>query len=229
MKYLFLALFWGTSLLSFSQETIHSKIVDKEGNGIPFATIGIIEKNFGAVTFEDGSFTLAINPAYYEDTLVISAIGHQRRKLAYSQFIKDQPSTLYLAEEVQQLAEVTITQEKLVFSEIGMKKKSSPNHLGISSPLDGLTVAYLVDNVSEQVLVDEIAVVIRQLNMDSIQVRCRIFSVNPETQKPGKDLLSENLIQVATQKQQRLTFQPTKNLWLDEPFFVGFEWVASYS
>ena len=227
MKYFFSLISLVICFTAYAQETIQSKIVDNNGKGIPFATIGIAEKNFGAVTFEDGSFSLNINSEYYTDSLTISAVGYKRKKLAYKQFIEEKPLLIYLLEEIQQLNEIIISPEKLTFSEIGMKKKSSPNHLGISSPLDGATVALYVDDISEPLMIDEIAVVIRQLNMDSIRVRCRIFNVNPETQLPGKDLLDENLIAVSTQKQQRLIFQLSKDLWLDEPFFVGFEWVMT--
>lgn len=229
MKYcfLFIIIYLGSYLAVFSQQTVQSKIVDARGNGIPFATIGIIEKSFGTVTFEDGSFSLEINPNYNGDTLVISAIGYQREKIAYNKFVKDHPESITLIEKVQLLNEVTITPEELDYFEVGDKKKKSPNHLGISSPLDGATVAFLVAGVSEPVLIDEIGVTIRQLNMDSIQVRCRVFGYDPETGLPGDDLISENLIATSTKKQQILTYQLSNDLWIDKPFFVGFEWVMT--
>tara|TARA_A100001015_G_scaffold321427_1_gene452113 strand:- start:1950 stop:4004 length:2055 start_codon:yes stop_codon:yes gene_type:complete len=224
---LFLFINFCLYLTAFSQETVQSKIVDKEGNAIPFATIGIIEKNFGTVTFEDGSFSLEVNSAYKGDTLILSAVGYKRKKVAYTLFVTERPNLVYLEGNIQLLNEVTITPEELNFSEAALKKKSSPNHLGISSPLDGATVAFLIEDISEPVLINEIATTIRQLNMDSIQVRCRIFSLDPETGLPADDLSNENLIAISTMKQQRLTFRLTKNLWLDEPFFVGFEWVMT--
>jgi len=224
---LFIFINVGLYLTAFSQPNIQSKIVDKNGKGIPFATIGIVEKGFGTVTFEDGSFSMKIIPDYDRDTLIISAVGYKRKKVAYTQFVTERPDLVYLEENIQLLNEVTITPEELNFSEVAMKKKSSLNHLGISSPLDGATVAFLVDDISEPVLIDEITTTIRQLNMDSIQVRCRIFGLDHETGLPADDLINENLIAISTKKQQRLTFQLSKDTWLDEPFFVGFEWVMT--
>lgn len=225
--FLFLLLSLGSLADGYSQESVHSKVIDVDGVGIPFASIGIIERNFGAVTFEDGSFSLTVDHAYIGDTLVVSAVGYKSKKIAYELFISEQPLSLMLSEEVTVLSEIIVSPEKLSFREKGMKKNSSPNHLGISSPLDGATVAFLVEDVAEPVLIDEIAVTIRQLNMDSIRVRCRVFEQDPDTRLPGEDLLMENMVNVSTEKQQRLVFSPSGDLWIDRPFFVGFEWVMT--
>ncbi|MEM8528675.1 MAG: serine hydrolase, partial [Bacteroidota bacterium] len=211
----------------YSQETISSKIIDENGNGIPFATIGIIEKNFGIVTFEDGSFNLVHKQEYVGDTLVISSLGFKQEKISYDDFLSKKPESILLKETATLLNEIVVLPEKLFFYEMGFKRKKSPNHLGISSPLKGATVAILIENISEPVLIDEIAIVIRKLNMDSVQLRCRIFDVNRETGLPGSDLIDENLIKVSTQKEQELVFKPKKDIWIDHAFFVGFEWVMT--
>lgn len=224
---LLLCICLGLALKSSGQEAIQSNIVDENGVGIPFASIGITQKNFGAVTFEDGSFSLISNQAYFGDTLIVSAVGYKRRKIAYEKFVSQKPKSISLKEEITFLSEVVISPEQLSFHELGMKKNSSPNHLGISSPLNGATVAILIEDVTEPVLIDEITVTIRQLNMASVQVRCRIYGVHPETGFPGEDLLKENLILTSSETQQRLIFKPSNDLWIDQPFYVGFEWVTT--
>ncbi len=208
-------------------QSIQGQIVDEEGNGIPFATIGIAEKNLGTVTFEDGSFSFRLDTDFQEDTLLVSAVGFERRKISYRELLSLDPVEISLGPDIRRLDPVVISPDKLRFYEAGMKKNTSPNHLGISTPLNGVTVAMFIPNDEGPVLVDEIAVTIRQLNMDGAQLRCRIFEVDPQTSLPGRDLLVENLVATSTMKQERLSFSLSEDFWIDQPFFVGFEWVTT--
>lgn len=224
--FLSLILGFGTQLI-LAQGIVESRIVDANGDGIPFAAIGIIEKNYGSITFEDGSFSLAVDSKYQADTLVISAIGYNRLKLAYQDFVYDKPSSISLNEDIRYLDEITITPERLKFSKLGVSKASSPNNYALNSPLDGASIVMLLDEINEPALIEEIAVTVGRQNVDSIQLRCRIYTVDEATGMPGRDLLKSNLIQTITEKQQRLTFNPLNDLWVDQPIFVGFEWVMS--
>lgn len=219
--------FLGFPLKIYSQETITSKVIDENGNGVPFATIGISGKNFGMVTFEDGSFSLVHSQEYLGDTLTISSLGFKKEKISYDGFFNTPPASILLRQEATLLNEIVVSSKQLFFHQLGTKKKKSPNHLGISSPLEGATVAMLIDDISEPVLINEIAVVVRQLNMEAVQIRCRIFDVDPITKLPGNDLLDENLIETSTEKQQKLVFKPSEELWVKQAFFVGFEWIMT--
>ena len=219
--------FW-THLL-FSQEIVQSKIVDEKGEGIPFASVGIVEKNYGSVTFEDGSFSLILNPKYEHDSLIVSAIGYAQLKLAYKDFIQEKPETITLNEKIEYLNEITVIPEKLKFSKKGVLKSSSPNNYAINSPLEGASVAMLIEDISEAVLIEEIAVTVGKRNVDSIQIRCRVYEVDSKTGLPGRDLLKGNLIQTITEKQQRLVFTPSSDLWVNKPVYVAFEWVMTKS
>ncbi|MEM0992371.1 MAG: serine hydrolase [Bacteroidota bacterium] len=223
----YMLVFLGFPLKIYSQETITSKVIDENGNGVPFATIGISGKNFGMVTFEDGSFSLVHSQEYLGDTLTISSLGFKKEKISYDGFFNTPPASILLRQEATLLNEIVVSSKQLFFHQLGTKKKKSPNHLGISSPLEGATVAMLIDDISEPVLINEIAVVVRQLNMEAVQIRCRIFDVDPITKLPGNDLLDENLIETSTEKQQKLVFKPSEELWVKQAFFVGFEWIMT--
>ncbi|MEM8890150.1 MAG: serine hydrolase [Bacteroidota bacterium] len=217
------------SSMGIAQEIIRCKIVDEQDRGIPYASVGIVEKKIGVVAFEDGSFSFQLKNSYTGDTLVISAIGYKKRKIAYDDFVKNRPKHLQLKEEVFSLDAVTILPEKLSFSRLGIRSKSSRNNFGLDSPMKGATVAVLFDEVDEAILISEVSVSIGKINMDSIQLRCRIYEQDPISALPGKDLLQKNLIAVSTQKKERLNFKLQEDLWIDRPFYVGFEWVMTKS
>ena len=120
-----------------------------------------------------------------------------------------------------------VVPEELNFKKVGIKKTSSVNNYGFSTPSKGITLVMLFDEVEGPVLIDEVGVTIGKINMDSVTIRCRIFEVDPVTSLPGRDLLTENLIATSTEKQERLTFQLNQELWTNKPFFVGFEWITT--
>ncbi|NQZ77843.1 MAG: serine hydrolase [Ekhidna sp.] len=214
-------------LLASSQEKISCRIVDENQQGIPFASIGIIEENYGAISFEDGSFFLEINERFYGDSLIVSAVGYKRKKVSYDWFVTNRPEFLMLEEDIKYLNEVAVVPDQLFFKTIGIKKSKSVNNIGISTPSKGITLAMLFDEIDGPSLIDEVNVTIGKINMDSVTIRCRIFEVDPETQQPGRDLLTENLLATSTQKAERLAFYINEDLWIDKPFFVGFEWLTT--
>lgn len=230
MKYLVVLLLVSTSFSDFcDQEIVHSKIINENNEGIPFASIGIIKRNYGAVTFEDGTFSLIANRLFLEDSLVVSAVGYERRKISYSDFVTKQPERIMLKEDVQVLDEITISPDRLSYSKLGVSKSKSFNNYGLSSPLDGATIAMRFDGSDEPLLIDEVAVTIGKINMDEVQLRCRIFEMDSETSLPGIDLLRNNLLATSVEKQERLVFQLEEELYIEGPFFVGFEWVMTKS
>lgn len=207
--------------------SITSKIVDENGKGIPYATIGIIEKGYGVVAFEDGSFTLPIKDRYKEDFLLVSALGFEQKKIFYPDFVKEKPLSIVLTSSPLFLDEITITPAKLIFSKLGVPNRKSRNNFAISSPLKGATIAMRFDEFEEPVLLKEVSVVVGQKNLDTFQLRCRIFRVNEETGMPGEDLMQQNLISTGKKKSEKISFSLGDDFWVDEPFFIGFEWIST--
>lgn len=209
------------------QESINSQIVNKEGIGLPYVSIGILQTNVGTVSFEDGTFQLPIKSVYLDDTVIIAALGYQRKYIPYQQLVTEKPKTIMLEEQAMALNEVTIEAAELAFSTIGIQKNSSRDNFGISAPLKGITIAMLFDEVESPLFIQEISVVIGKANMDSVQLRCRIFEVDTVTGLPGNDLLQEEIILTGLKKREKLTVILEDGFWVSKPFYIGFEWVAS--
>lgn len=213
-------------LLVAQKQLIQSQILDTEGNGVPFAAIGILDKNFGAIAFEDGSFEIQVKEEYMEDTLVVAAIGYERRKVLYRDFVVEAPPTISVKQKVQELKQVTITPDGLDFQRLGEKKKSSSSTLSFFAPQKGTTMAVLLNEESRLMQVKNITVSVEKANLEFFQLRAMIFSVGADT-LPDRQLLNESLIQNSKDKKGRLTFELTEYFWTDEPFYVGFEWIVS--
>ncbi len=83
--YLLIIYFMNYSL-AFSQ-TYSGKLFDKQSEKpIPYANIGIANKNIGTVSNADGVFNLELNSIENNDSLFISCIGYERKSYLVSNF-----------------------------------------------------------------------------------------------------------------------------------------------
>jgi|GEM_PF-5251926 len=214
-------------LLTGQDKFISSQITDENGDGLAYVAIGVLAKQFGTNTFEDGSFSLPLKGEYLEDSLLISAIGYERKLISYKTFIDTRPQKIRLKANPIGLPAITIRSTRLEEARLGVKRKGSRNNFNLGSPLKGATVAMRFDEIKKPVGIKEVRVSIGKINMDSVQVRCRIFALDPESGLPGKDLLQDDLIQASVKKRAILSFELQETLWLDQDFYVGFEWVMT--
>lgn len=205
---------------------VESQVVDENGTGVPFAAVGIIAKKFGTVTFEDGSFTLAKKKNYQQDTLIVSAIGFKRRKLAYAEFIKEKPKTIELKENVVQLQEVVVTKKGWEISKIGEKRKKTSSALRFYGPKEGTTLAVLLNEDRKSLFIREVSIAVGMNNLKQADFRCMLFSID-ENSLPSEQLFQENIIQKVKDEKGTVTFTLPEEFWIDKPFYIGFEWVIS--
>lgn len=206
--------------------SIESQILDQNGEGVPFAAIGILEKKFGAVTFEDGSFTIREDEKYLEDSLVVFAIGFEQKRISYRRFIEDAPKSITVRQVATELDEVIITPKSVSFTRIGDKRKFGKSTMSFFEPLKGATMAVPFNEEGELMQIKEITVGIGKSNLELFQLRCMIFEFD-EDSLPGRQLLGSNLIQNSKDKNGVMTFKLEEDLWVNKGFFIGFEWIVS--
>ncbi|MBB3698220.1 TonB-dependent receptor [Flammeovirga yaeyamensis] len=97
------------SSTSYAQE-IKGRIQDKEGNPISFATVKVLEKNIGAITNENGQFSIDGLPLPATYTFEVASLGYltttSKKKVTSNSLLK-----FVLKEDVNQLQEVQVTGE----------------------------------------------------------------------------------------------------------------------
>lgn len=71
---------------SFSQMYSVQLINKDNGERIPYANIGIVNKNVGTVSNTKGEFNIELSSKYDNDTLYISCIGYERKVYSISKF-----------------------------------------------------------------------------------------------------------------------------------------------
>lgn len=64
-------------MAAFAQEStaITGKVIDQNGYEVPYAAIGILQKNMGTTSTEDGTFYFRVSSNELEDNLTVSSLG----------------------------------------------------------------------------------------------------------------------------------------------------------
>lgn len=120
-------------MYSYSQSkiTIKGLITDKENYPIIYAGVGIIKKNIGTTSTEEGTFRFYVTNKELNDTLEISSIGYHTYKVLIKDFINNKNKKIILNEKTTELSEISImTTEEYVKKAIKSLKQNtiSKNH-----------------------------------------------------------------------------------------------------
>ena len=94
----------------FAQEStaIMGKIVDQNGYEVPYAAIGILTKNIGSTSTEDGTFYFRVPAHVLEDTLTVSSLGFSTFSIKVKDFLNLPKKEIVLEEKTTALSEVVV-------------------------------------------------------------------------------------------------------------------------
>jgi len=149
---LFLLFIVGSIHCCFAQNLLTGVIKDRKGDAI-FAVNVYLKSNpqQGTITDFDGNFSLKIGNL--EDTIIVSFIGYETKKIAVASINFDEKLTITLTENSQTLAEVIITAQDPIseqFSVIKMKKLDIYlNPVSQGDPLKAITTLPASTTINE--------------------------------------------------------------------------------
>ncbi|MBK7869772.1 MAG: hypothetical protein IPJ74_03340 [Saprospiraceae bacterium] len=104
-------------------------------------------------------------------------------------------------------------------------KRKSNSGTALSSKIGGAAMALMMNEKSENLLLQAATVYIHENELSEFKLRCRIVSA--EGGLPGKDLLNENVIISSSIKKGTLSVDLSSyNLLINKPFFLVFEWIV---
>ena len=133
---IFLFAFFQSGLtLAQNNIVIEGVIYDEYNYPIPYASVGIVEKNIGTSSTEDGGFKFFVTNKELLDTIEISSIGFQSLKITVQDFIARKDKTFILKEMITELGEVSIESPRNIVKKAVKKLKentlSNKHKLGI--------------------------------------------------------------------------------------------------
>ena len=127
LKPLVLLLLFMSSSFIFSQSKINITgfVYDEYAYPIPYTSIGILKKNIGASSTEEGSFNFLVSNKELMDTLEISSIGYEMFKIKVKDFIELTDKKIILKEKITELKEVSVKSSRMIVKNALKKLKSN--------------------------------------------------------------------------------------------------------
>ena len=74
-------------VLAQESNAITGKVIDQNGYEVPYAAVGILQKNIGTTSTEDGTFYFRISKNEFEDNLTISSLGFSNFSIKIKDFL----------------------------------------------------------------------------------------------------------------------------------------------
>lgn len=114
---------------------VEGVIYDEFNYPVPYASVGILKKNIGTSSTEDGGFKFFVTDNELLDIIEMSSIGFKTYKISVKDFIALKDKTFILKEMIAELSEVTIERPKDIVKKALKKLKentiSDKHKLGI--------------------------------------------------------------------------------------------------
>lgn len=224
-----LLIFLSFSSLAFSQEIeMSGTIFDSEINiPIEFVNIGILNKNKGTVSNQNGKYNLNISKEFLEDSLTFSHVSYESFKILIKDF-KNQ--TVFLQPKNNELSEVVVTNKKKKKRKIGVESYNPLLWLrAISENND------IIENAQRINIPNETTVKVKYVNIylrrgfktDSCFMRINFYKNLDNA--PGERIIFDNIIQNKRIEPGWLQIDLTKSyIYIDEDFFVGVEFLPDF-
>ena len=227
MKFFIFIFLIGSNVLLYGQ-TISGIIMEKNSNNpVEYVNIGIVGKNIGTVSDQNGKYTLQIASEYHNDTLRFSCIGHHPYSVKISDFINLNNGNVNLEKRVYELTEVVVRPRRISEKRLGITTKSKLAVGCFADSINGREIGIIIKN-KKTVFLKEVNLNIVTCTYDSIFYRINIYKAHNDMQ--FEDILTKP-IYVSSSKEEvkdKITID-LRHLYLkiDSDFLVTFEAVKN--
>jgi hypothetical protein len=199
-----------------AQISLTQKITDcKTGAPVLYVHIGIAEKSFGTTSNEEGYFTLNVPEKFMGDTLTISFVGYETKRLPISSIksdIKLCPSDIQLKEFV-----FVPKKEKI----LGRTQEGGNSMVGWLRNEQGYEIAGFIKN-SKTILAKKVSLYVSENTYDTLKILVTFYKANGN--KVGEVINTKPYFWDALSKSNGwLSYDLPKQIQIEGDFFVGLE------
>lgn len=218
------------NFLSYAQNIkMSGLIIDSETKKfIEFVNIGVLNKNKGTVSNQNGEFNLEVSKGYIKDSLTISHINYYPVKIPIKN-IKNQ--TIILKPNTTALTEVVVSSKKKKRKKIGVRSYNRLLSMRvISKKNDVIEAAQRINIPNEEVRVKAVNFNIRKWSeVDGVYVRINFYKNLNNT--PGEKIVFKNIVQVIPSKTELGWINidlSDYNILIAQDFFIGIEFIPNF-
>ncbi len=225
----------------FSSQTIHGTIVYNETKQpVPFAKIGILNENLGAIADEKGNFSLDFTNVNKSSNLIVEVAGFKPYQIFVGKFINQSNHQIFLEERITDIMEVVISAKKFKDANLGYNSKSKKIHIDyLSKNSVGAKKRYSEEELNQPQ--SEIAISIEtkkntkliKINLNFAQftldkpIPARFNIYDEKDGKPNQLVNSQDLVFEISKdaiKDGVCTLDVSrKNIWLKGKHFISFQ------
>ncbi len=211
------------SNITFSQNNISGYIIDKTNNNkIPFATLEFIGKHIGTAADEKGFYTFSFEEVFKIDTITISALGYEKKKIIAKTILEN--SNIYLIPKIIELKTTFITKTKNKNILVGSRKKIMGIG-GLYSNASAISALYIKVDSNIKGTFKTIGVYITRKGKPKGTIRLRLYNVAKDTILPDDDITYEPIYIYGTNGGEWVDVDISKyNIAIPKQgFFIGVE------
>lgn len=194
---------------------------------VPYANIGLFEKNLGTLSDLDGSFELIIPSQYRNDTVLFSSVGYKRRGAVVNTLVSQPGSAeILLTPEIILLNDVIVTGKKYKRQRLGWMG-GKDGVLPLDTLQGGGAVALLLESPGRASYVEKLQVRLMYNSKDTLQFRLHFYAYDAARDAPGAELFQKEIILKETSRfgWLRYNLEVHDIRIYEKKFFVGFEWI----
>ena len=226
------SLFLFAFLLSFTvlnaQHILQGRIIDAfTKESLPFVNIGVLKKELGTVSNEDGFFFLEVPDVYAAETLRFSMIGFDERdfQVADLEAILLSNNTLVLAEQTTFLEEVVLTAEKKWDTRVSGNATTSKLLItGFTSNQLGNEIALFLKVKKTPAYIEGIQFSVVENIYPEVRFRVNVYS--SEYRFPDENILKENILVTLKQSEGIISVDLKEyDILVDDDVFISLEWI----
>ncbi len=188
MKKVILAVLLFTSGYVLSQNIACRVVSSADAEAVPYANVGILNKETGTVTNEHGYFVLNVSNAADNDRVRISIIGYETKDITVGELKKLNNAEIVLQPKVYELSETLILPGKFKRKKLGVTNFSRKMLAGFSDHVLGKEMGVLMEN-RKLARLHRINLSIGSCDHDTIFYRVNIYRVTDK-----RKMLLENIL-----------------------------------
>lgn len=227
MKHLFLvAALLCTAPVLFAQ-TLKGILKDATtGETLPYVNIGVVSKDIGTVSNDNGRFTLVVPQGYEKDIVRFSMIGYGTLNFTVEELAKRLTSNEQLTMKVEatELKEVVVTNMKRGEKLLGNKTESKNVTAAFTSNKLGNELGMMMRVKGKVNQLKTFTASIASDNNPEVKMRLNFYSV--KNGLPDKSLVNQNIIVSAPRSSGKLVVDLMPyDIMVEDDFFVTLEWI----
>lgn len=211
-----------------AQYILQGRIIDAlTKEPLPFVNVGVLKKEIGTVSNEDGFFFLEVPDVFAKETLRFSMIGFDERDFQVTDLeaILLSNNTLVLAEQTTFLEEVVLTAEKKWDTRVSGNATTSKLLItGFTSNQLGNEIALFVKVKKTPAYIEGIQFSVVENIYPEVRFRVNVYS--SEYRFPDENILKENIFVTLNQSEGIISVDLKEyDILVDDDVFISLEWI----